>query len=173
MRDASFSSSFSPGAVDVTFSRRRRESAARLTWSMTRTSALKMANTGNWPRHYAMRGDRKKLVDTRPMIGAFQFSPGIDSQVECVAPVQYSICGGTLVRAALCMVCVTEYLSKQVFASFRWCHICLFHSRTCTWAQREEGLRCIRRKLLVHPLLGVTACRTVQICIEDRIALLT
>lgn len=44
-REASFSSSFSPGAVVVTFSKSSFWSAARFVWSMILTSALKSANT--------------------------------------------------------------------------------------------------------------------------------
>src|SRR4051812_21724733 len=42
---ASFSSSFSPGAVDVTLSKSRRDSAARFIASTIRTVALNKANT--------------------------------------------------------------------------------------------------------------------------------
>jgi hypothetical protein len=42
---ASFSSSFSPGAVDVTLSVSKRERATFLIWSMTRTVARNKAYT--------------------------------------------------------------------------------------------------------------------------------
>lgn len=88
-RLASFSSSFSPGPVLVTFSSSSFWSATRLAWSMILTSALNRANTASFLIMYLNKG---RLQLTWPMIRALQFGARVDSEVEVAALKQNAVC---------------------------------------------------------------------------------